>query len=103
MQQPNGSFYQPSGYPGYPYPPQAAAPPTPDAKTLEVFKKNWEYYSRNPIEMENLGKSNPAKHANLFRYVWLFSKRRGTHKFHGSPLARYNFEKLPPKVKVRIL
>ena len=71
MQQPNGSFYQPPGYPGYPYPQQAPQPPTPDAKTLEVFKKNWEYYSRNPIELENLAKSNPAKHANLFRYVCL--------------------------------
>ena len=70
MQQPNGSFYQPSGYPGYPYPTQPAAPPTPDAKTLEVFKKNWEYYSRNPGELENLRAKDPARHANLLRYVF---------------------------------
>ena len=35
----------------------------------------------------------------LGMFVCLFSKRRGNHKFHASPLARYNFEKLPTKVK----
>ena len=78
MQQPNGSFYQPSGYPGYPYPQQPQQPPTPDAKTLEVFKKNWEYYSRNPGELENLRAKDSARHANLLRYVffsfWLLFK-----------------------------
>ena len=60
--------YQPPGAGDYhPYPQQMAAFPTLDPKTLEVFKKNWEYYCRNPQEMENLRVRDPTRHTNLFR------------------------------------
>ena len=68
-QHPNDTYYQRPGAGYYnPYPQQTAAAPTPDPKTLEVFKKNWEYYCRNPQEMENLRVRDPARHTNLFRY-----------------------------------
>ena len=67
----NSSFYGQTGYypPNYPYAPQQqmAPPSLPDPKTLEMFKKNWEYYSRNPQEMENLRVNKPTTHANLLR------------------------------------
>ena len=68
------------GYPGYHYnhssyyyPPQnpygapGAAMPTPDQSMLVDFKKNWEYYSRNPQEWENLRVNNHQKYENLLR------------------------------------
>ena len=65
-------YYHPDysySYAPAPYAPVAApAPPAPDANTLEIFRKNWEYYSRNPAEMEKLRISQPAKHQNLLNY-----------------------------------
>ena len=40
----------------------------PDANTLEIFRRNWEFYTRNPTEMEKLRISQPAKHQNLLNY-----------------------------------
>ena len=61
-------------YAGYPSSPAYGTPavPQPDPKTLEIFRKNWEYYSRNPQEMENLRISNPSQHENLMRYYQMF-------------------------------
>ena len=70
--------YSFSGYPSYPYPyggAQYAAPtpPTPDPKTLEIFRKNWDYYSRNPQEMEILKYRNPDQHSKLMGYYQMYN------------------------------
>uniref|UniRef100_A0A0K2V1V9 Sec16 Sec23-binding domain-containing protein n=1 Tax=Lepeophtheirus salmonis TaxID=72036 RepID=A0A0K2V1V9_LEPSM len=50
-----------------------AAAPMPDPAILESFRKNWEYYSRNPAQMEALRISNPIQHATLLRYYQMYS------------------------------
>jgi hypothetical protein len=66
------SYYYGAPQMGYPGVAPYAAPP-PDPKTLEIFRKNWEYYSRNPTEMETLRQTNPTQHTNLMRYYQMYS------------------------------
>ena len=62
--------YPPAGHAlGHPYAPAAqaaaavAAAAAPDAKTLETFRQNWEFYNRDPQRLAQLLINDPAKHA----------------------------------------
>ena len=89
---PYGGGHDPyMGYPrgGYPMHPhhhmvmapqqhlQPAAAPVPmqtlDQDKLNIFRRNWEYYSGNPKAMDDLRLKNPQKHANLMRYYQMYS------------------------------
>lgn len=44
-----------------------------DPTLLETFRKNWEYYERNPKEKENLRITNPVKYERLMMYYQSYS------------------------------
>ncbi len=65
---PHNPYGTPSG------PGMAPSAPAPDPATLEAFRKNWEYYSRNPTEMEKLRVVNPTQHQTLMQYYQMYSQ-----------------------------